>query len=228
MKITAATLIRGRFTGLTIVLLTLALVVNAIHDPYIRELLVDLVFSIVVVFAIWTVGRRLRTVTAVLSVFGILCQWSLRVGGTPLSRALVFAFVAAFLAFLTLVILISVFREETVTSDVIMGALCAYFLMGVTWGTAYALVALLSPGAFSVSPTLAAAAQWGVPTTPMTPLMQYYSFGALSTLGAGDITPISGEARTLSVIEAIAGQLYLTILIARLVGIHTARSYKSQ
>jgi hypothetical protein len=103
---------------------------------------------------------------------------------------------------------------------------CTYFLFGVTWGTLYTLLALVSPGAFSVSPTLAAVAKWGNPIAPFTPLTQYYSFTTLATLGYGDVTPVTAGARALSVLEGITGQLYLAVLIARLVGLHSARSMK--
>jgi voltage-gated potassium channel len=55
----------------------------------------------------------------------------------------------------------------------------------------------------------------------------YYSFVTLTTLGYGDITPLTPVARSLSLLEAITGQLYIAILIARLVGIHIAQSMKS-
>jgi voltage-gated potassium channel Kch len=51
----------------------------------------------------------------------------------------------------------------------------------------------------------------------------YYSYVTLTTLGYGDITPISTQARSLALLEAIMGPLYLAILVARLVGIHIAQ-----
>jgi len=51
----------------------------------------------------------------------------------------------------------------------------------------------------------------------------YYSFVTLTTLGFGDITPVSDPARSLSLLEAIVGQLYLAVLVARLVGIHISQ-----
>jgi hypothetical protein len=51
----------------------------------------------------------------------------------------------------------------------------------------------------------------------------YYSFVTMSTLGYGDITPISNSARSLSLLEAVVGQLYIAVLIARLVGMHIAQ-----
>ena len=50
--------------------------------------------------------------------------------------------------------------------------------------------------------------------------MVYYSFVTLTTLGYGDIVPVSPSARALATLEALTGQLYLTVLVARLVGLH--------
>jgi hypothetical protein len=120
----------------------------------------------------------------------------------------------------------AVFRDETVTFDTIFGAVCAYLLLGVTWGTAYALLVVISPDSLSVSPGLAHASGWGEPISAFTPVLQYYSFTTLATLGYGDVSPLSPGARALSVMEGLAGQLYLAVLVARLVAIHTARALK--
>ncbi len=50
----------------------------------------------------------------------------------------------------------------------------------------------------------------------------YYSFVALTTLGYGNIVPVSPPARILAILEATLGQIYLTVLVARLVGLHIA------
>ncbi len=57
--------------------------------------------------------------------------------------------------------------------------------------------------------------------------MRYFSFETLTTLGYGDIVPRSPAARMLATIEAVMGQIYLTVLIARLVGLHIAHASSS-
>lgn len=54
----------------------------------------------------------------------------------------------------------------------------------------------------------------------------YYSFVTITTLGYGDVTPVSTQARSLALLEAVLGQLYIAILIARLVGSHLAQSLR--
>jgi len=214
--------LQGRFTGLTIVLLILSFFATNVGQKHIRELLGSLGFSVLLLFAIRTVGPRLRIVTVTLALPPLIGLW-IPLSDWPVLHVVVLALASCFLAFLTLVIVHAVFRDQAVTADTIVGAVCGYFLLGVTWGTFYALLVSVSPGALSISPALVSAAGWGFPIAPFTPFLQYYSFSTLATLGYGDVTPLTSGARSLSVLEGLTGQLYLAVLIARLVGMHAAR-----
>ena len=119
-----------------------------------------------------------------------------------------------FMGFIVGIILSSLFREEEITSDIIMAAICGYFLIGLLWNNVYHLLAILEPGAFQFSHTPGSRGED----------FTYYSFVTLTTLGYGDITPVTDPARSLSLLEAVTGQLYLAVLVARLVGIHIAQS----
>jgi hypothetical protein len=119
-----------------------------------------------------------------------------------------------FVGFTAVIILIHLFQEKEITVDVFSGAICVYFLLGFMWAFAYTLLEVMSPGSFQTSQGLGAGLSEFV----------YYSFVTMTTLGYGDITPISSPARSLSLLEAIIGQLYLAVMIARLVGIHIAQS----
>jgi voltage-gated potassium channel len=108
------------------------------------------------------------------------------------------------------------FREDRITSDMIMGAICVYFLMGLIWAFVYSTLEFFQPGSFQMP-------QGAVNQATFT----YYSYVTLTTLGYGEITPISTPARSFAILEAMMGQLYLAVLIARLVGIHIAQSSRS-
>jgi hypothetical protein len=224
MTISPARLLGGRFTGLTIVLLILLFLVSVISDRALRGVAVGVGLSVFLLSAVQSVGRRLRVAAVALAVPTFI--GTLQLSDSLPVRIAAFGFTSAFLVFLTLVIIFAVFQDPVVTADTIVGAVCAYFLLGVTWGTVYALLVVVSPNSLSVSPALAQAAGWGEPITPLTPLLQYYSFTTLATLGYGDISPLGQAARALSVLEGVTGQLYLAVLIARLVGMHTARASK--
>jgi Ion channel len=106
-----------------------------------------------------------------------------------------------------LVLLAQVFRAGPVTSYRLQGAIAVYLLFGVGWAHAYHLTGLLHPGSFSTPPG----------DTPSVLDWAYFSFITLTTVGYGDITPVRPIARTLAMGEALTGQLYLAVLIARLV-----------
>ena len=92
------------------------------------------------------------------------------------------------------------------------GAFATFLLLGVMFAQGYELVAMVEPGAFQVL---------GAPATydTMLPRLLYYSFTTLTTLGYGDITPIHPYARSLAVLESLAGVIYPAVLIARLVSL---------
>ncbi len=103
--------------------------------------------------------------------------------------------------------LAQVFRSGPVTSYRVQGAIAVYLLFGVGWAHAYHLTNLLNPGSFnSTAGGMTSVVDWA-----------YYSYITLSTVGYGDITPVRPIARMLSTGEALTGQLYLAVLIARLV-----------
>jgi hypothetical protein len=111
-----------------------------------------------------------------------------------------------------------VFAKVRITSETIFGALCIYLLNGMSFASIYGLVAALQPGAFLLSPGL------NTHTIPDRFDFIYYSFGMMTQLGAAGMTAITDQARSISVIEVILGQLYLAVLISRLVGAYRLRS----
>ena len=115
---------------------------------------------------------------------------------------------ASFVVFLV-VVLTQTLRAGPVTFHRIQGAIAAYVLLGVLWAHAYALLAHLRPGA--LSGTLSAA------DGPRA--FYYFSFVTLTTVGYGDVLPVHPGARSLAMLEAVTGPLYLAILIARLVSL---------
>jgi hypothetical protein len=98
----------------------------------------------------------------------------------------------------------------------IAGAVAVYLLLGFIWTRLYQIVELVSPGAFRVP-------EGEIPSGAN---LGYFSFVTLATLGYGDISPVNIVARDLAVLEAIMGQLYLVILISRLVAEWVGKSEK--
>ncbi len=117
------------------------------------------------------------------------------------------AWSVAIILVIALVLLAQVFRAGPVTSYRLQGAIAVYLLFGVGWAHAYHLTGLLHPGSFNTpAGEIPSVLDW-----------VYFSFVTLTTVGYGDITPVRPIARTLAMGEALTGQLYLAVLIARLV-----------
>jgi hypothetical protein len=121
-----------------------------------------------------------------------------------------------FIGTLMTLILVYLFSEREVTPDLIIGSICGYLILGFFWTYLYSILEMFNAGSFQIP------AGMGTENTHFT----YYSFVTLTTLGYGDITPLSQPARSFSLLEAVVGQLYVAILIARLVGTHIAQTRK--
>jgi hypothetical protein len=115
-----------------------------------------------------------------------------------------------FLALLAGIVLLEVFQKGPITLHRIQGAVAVYLLFGLIWAFAYDLVLLQASNAFQ-------SAELTIHHSALTPTLIYFSFSTLTTVGYGDITPLHPMARSLAMLEALVGQLFPTILIARLV-----------
>jgi hypothetical protein len=102
-----------------------------------------------------------------------------------------------------------------IDAERVYAALSAYLLIGVCWGVVYAAMTRVLPGSLLFS---GAAISSGLSVGDAI----YFSFVTLATLGYGDFVPATPAMRGLAVFEAVIGQLYLALLVARLVGLQTA------
>ena len=127
-----------------------------------------------------------------------------------------------FLIFVTRVVFWHVLRSRRVTPSAIYGAICVYLLLGIVWAAGYRFLEALNPGSFS--------GPMGIdPETGLElPNYMYFSFTTLTTLGYGDIVPVTAVARSVAIIEAIAGPLYITILISQLVSKYVSRKVEDE
>ncbi len=97
----------------------------------------------------------------------------------------------------------------------ILGAVCVYLLIGLAWAKVYETLDVVAPGSFRFPADTA----WAAPSLPR---YAYVSFITLATVGYGDVTPATPIAGTLAWLEAVTGQLYLAITVARLVALSLA------
>ena len=128
--------------------------------------------------------------------------------------AFLFASTLAMLAFLLTaagVAMKQIAFDDKLSGNRIVGAICVYLMLGVIWALMYSLLEALVPGSFAGLTENATDSGWD-------PDWVYFSFVTLTTLGYGDILPLSFSARSLAYFEAIVGQFYLAVLVAGLVG----------
>jgi hypothetical protein len=127
-------------------------------------------------------------------------------------------------AFITLSELRILLKQKDVTGETISMSISVYLLMGLTWGLFYIVLNHVQPQAFSFG---SSTAPGPLGEQQLFPILIYFSLTTLATIGYGDITPVTLQARYAAVAEGITGQLYLAILVARLVGLYMSRSVNS-
>lgn len=165
------------------------------------------VFSLILASGVSVVGRRWSVPLAALAAVTIVVRWaSLAVGSSSLA-VLDAACSLLSCAALAAIVTVQVFRAGPINKARIQGAVAVYLLLGLSWAVAYELVELVRPDAF---------ASTAAPANERFHFV-YFSFVVLTTVGFGDITPVDPIARSLASLEALVGQLYPAILLARLV-----------
>jgi hypothetical protein len=181
-----------------------------------------IMMSAVLVAAVWTVSRHrgLLVVSLALAWPTFVAAWLHHfVRGFWLSVAYI-VLAVLFLGFTAAIVLRQALGGVAVTHDTIAGAICFYLLLGVIWALLFALVELARPGSFLDGGHPLSTAATG--HRSLVPTLLYLSLVTLSTLGYGDILPVTPPARMLAALEAVIGPLYLAVLIARLVGLHAS------
>lgn len=135
--------------------------------------------------------------------------------------ALGLLFALVFYIFIAGVIVSHVLGHEEVATDTLFGAACVYLLLGLVWMVAYTLLERVHPGSFHFSSVDSSS---GVPSIFD---FLYFSIVTLTTLGYGDVAPVTARARSLAMLEAIVGVLFIALLIARLVGLYRRKGLES-
>jgi hypothetical protein len=177
-----------------------------------RRLAADVAAALLLISGVLALGERglARTVllpAAMLTLAVDVTSW-LR----PVPQVWVDATSLLSLVLFVVLVLWQTLRAGPVTLHRIQGAVAAYLLLGVIWAYAYSILSLLRPGAFSGAVHAADGPRAWL----------YYSFVTLTTVGYGDVLPVHPAARSLAMLEAVVGPLYLAILVARLVGLAVA------
>jgi Ion channel len=219
---------QSRFLGLLICLLSLFIVIPFLGEFSPANLLAYFISSAILLFSIYSFinKKHILLISSFLAAPAFISNWASYLYQNSAIYFIKDALNAIFFGFIIVFIIIEIFKKKAVTLDLIYGSICVYLLIGVVWAFVYSALENIFPGSFHFSFTKVE--QVSSLSTNHIPLMTYvyYSFVTLSTLGYGDVTPVTPPAQSIATLEAITGQFYLAILVARLVGIYVSNNSK--
>ena len=204
--------------------LLIALALLFFFVPFVEEikggdLIVSGLLSLVLLAGVLAVASRGRmlTVALLLAIPAVAGRWINHFQPHLVPPAIFLVAGIGLVAFVVVNLLRFVLRAPSVDVEVLCASISAYLMLGLIWTMAYWLVEQLTPGgAFSFNTNTGTRSMNGFNGF-------YFSFITLSTVGYGDITPVSRIARWLAAMEAMTGLLYVAVLIARLVSLYSSQ-----
>jgi voltage-gated potassium channel Kch len=213
-----------RFSFLFVALI-LMLAVPVFLPPGLVSISWPTLFTLLALAALATVARERRTLVIgiALAAPAILLSWIQLIIGPAEPAIAGKIFGVLFLLYLAGTLLRHILRATQVTTEALFAVASVYLLFALIWAMAYGITETLDPEAFSVALGGEEPGWMSGETGKNDGHLTYFSFVTLTTLGYGDITPASDLARLLAMMEAMLGQLFLVIIVARLVGIHATQ-----
>ena len=180
------------------------------------QILMDILLTFIYFAMIFAIGsKRFQVIIASILVLPlILATWSIYIYDYTELSMLTRTFGVLFFGYAVVLILKVISRSTEVTRETIFAAVVAYLLIAMMWAFLYMLLEGVIPGSFSVQDS---------DLRSETLRFEYFSFVTITTLGYGDIAPLTNKASALAMLEALIGQIYLVVLVAWLVGVYVSR-----
>lgn len=185
-------------------------------------------FTLVLLWALYTVSgsRRTLILAALLLAPTVGSTWVVDQGEEKMLEYLDNITNIAYFGLICTFLGQYVLTARRVTLEVIFAAMCLYMMVAILWGAIYTNLELFYGDAFLFQGSLGQ--EVGLTADDLYRHMIYYSFVTLSTLGYGDITPIHLVAKNWAAMEAMIGQFFIAIIIARLVSIYTVQEQAAE
>ena len=161
-------------------------------------------------------NRILLVVGVVLLVPALAARWAFFWHDASSQAPVSILFSLLFTAFNASALFLYIQRRGSPTNDTVYGGICVYVLVGYCFALVFMLLEILSPGSFFY----AHAAPVGI--VQIESQLIYFSFSTLTTVGFGDITPLTPPAKAFAMIEAVVGPMFVAVFLARLVGVRTS------
>lgn len=220
--------LRGRFSFLLISLLFFFLLHTFLAGHHLARYFVPTLLLVTLVTNIYLFGdnRMASLVASVLGLVTLVLRWAMSVSESHMLLLIGEGAGALFFAFIAMLILAAVLQAKTVTGDIVSGALCVYLLIGLVWAFLFLLLNSVHPGSFRLGEEVTTTTGQAHSGPAQLSLFLYFSFVTLSTVGYGDILPLTGPAHGLAALEGIIGQFYMAVLVARFVGLHLVHSQR--
>jgi voltage-gated potassium channel len=190
-----------------------------------RLLMRDIIFTVIIVSGTYSLdfAKRTRNILIVSGALTIIMTWLGYVFVYDLLKLVSFLSFFCFNLFITVFMIRHIARSQQVTSTIIINSINGYLLIGILGAVLLAMMEIVQKFFFHID---TGAINFAGHTAAGFHDYLYFSFVTLTTLGYGDVIPVSAFAKSLTIVIAISGQLYLTILIAMLVGKYLSRPGK--
>lgn len=214
---------KTNFFYLLSALLFLLFAIPLAHDlevltaPLVRAV----VFSMFLLVGVWSLkgGGRFFTIGMMLAIVGVILNMlAMQLNSTGLQYSSLVLLIGFLLVTISFTLRQVVFGTELNTNRLV-GAMCVFLLLGLIWALAYSFLELAVPSSFA-GVTAVHGRGWDSGWL-------YFSFVTLTTLGYGDITPVSATARSLAYLQAVVGQFYVAVLVAGLVSAYISDKQRS-
>lgn len=222
-RLTNVFILRYRLLLLLIALILVLIIFPIIHEQYSTYIIIlELSVTILLIMGIYIISdnRSILTIAILVSILAFTIIWFNVI--LQSRNLLLFGLLleVTFFSLVTVTIIRYVLTYKRVTADKIYGAICGYLLIGIIWAFIYTAIENAMPNSFEFGSPIHRDYNHLFSHRFYFGHFIYFSFITLTTTGYGDIIPVSAPARVFSGLEAVAGQLYTTILIARLVVLH--------
>lgn len=209
------------FLGAFLAIIAIFFIVPIFEKTFYTHLLLQCSFIALILSTIYTIDKqRTILITSIFFLITFIYFDSLSFYYHSIGYLIIsYALSLIFTLFAIIILMRKILRAQLVNADLIFGALMVYVLSGILWGNFYFIENIISPGSFNGANALNFSTATFLTTYEQQFNFLYYSFATLATLGMGDITPQTHLAKSLTAMEAMFGQLYVAIIIAKLVSV---------
>jgi len=204
----------NRFFIFLIFLISLFTITPFIENPVLAHLFSTINYTLLLLSGLYAFSdvRNFLKFTTIFFLFAVFIDWIEFFHPTvPIITTLRPLITAAVLTLLLIFTLRSILLSGEITKNVIFGALCGYILIGYIGAFLTMAVTVIYPGSYNVAGELHAMDAF------------YFSFVTMTTLGYGDILPLSDQARAITIVLSVLGPMYVAILIAMMVGKYASK-----